>query len=76
VELPDWLPADVLQEMVLRYRQHLSDALLCFSRLKGLPGVRSHHGRCHSYSGATTSESTGLSELDDEKFLRIAAVLF
>jgi hypothetical protein len=68
VELPDWLPANVLQEMVLRYRRHLSDKLGWFSRLKGLPGVKPCHGCRPSYSGATTS-----TRQSDEKLLGIAA---
>ena len=49
VELPDWLPADVLQDMVLRYRQHLSEALQRFSRLKH---VQLRHGRRPMYSAS------------------------
>ena len=49
VELPDWLPADVLQDMVLWYRQHLSEALQRFSRLKH---VQLRHGRRPMYSAS------------------------
>jgi hypothetical protein len=58
VELPDWLPADVLQDMVLRYHQHLHDALHHFSQLKSVPRAQSRHRREPSFqsnSGASTS---------------------
>jgi hypothetical protein len=40
VELPPWLPGDVVQDMVLRYRQHLRRQLMSLLTMNGYDAVQ------------------------------------
>jgi hypothetical protein len=63
VELPDWLPTEVLQKMALQFRKYLSDIL---QQLSGQKGVHLQHARPPSLqSDSGSSGSSGMSDSKD-----------